>query len=84
LNYHRSFKIVTDKLEYEKEVSNGLMRSFGSYLDMRIELKCEFIDDGIGTDRVCMDGIGIESRSHRKDSVMEKKVGFPTHSCDAK
>jgi hypothetical protein len=25
-----------------------------------------------------MDGIEIESRSHRKDSVMDKKVGFPT------
>jgi hypothetical protein len=48
------------------------------FLDMRIRSKCEFIDDKIGT------GIRIGSRSHRKDSVMDMKVGFPTHSCDAK
>jgi hypothetical protein len=52
--------------------------------DMRRRLKCEFIDDEIGTDQVSIDGIRIESLSHPKDSVMDKKVGFPTHSCDAK
>jgi hypothetical protein len=46
--------------------------------DMRRPLKCEFIDDEIGTDQVSIDGIRIESRSHRKDSVMDKKVDFPT------
>jgi hypothetical protein len=45
---------------------------------MIIGLKCKFIDDEIGTDQVCMNGIGIESGSDRKYSVMDKKVGFPT------
>jgi hypothetical protein len=49
-------------------------------VEMRIRTrsKCEFNDDRIGTDQVSMNGIGIASRSHRKDSVMDKKIGFPT------
>jgi hypothetical protein len=48
--------------------------------DMRRRLKCEFIDDEVGTDKVSIDGIRIGSGSHRKDSIMDKKVGFPTAS----
>jgi hypothetical protein len=51
---------------------------------MRTWSKCEFNDDRIGTDQVSMNGIGIESRSHRKDSVMDKRVGFPTVSNEVK
>jgi hypothetical protein len=55
-------------------------------VEMRIRTrsKWELNDDRIGTDQVSMNGIGIESRIHRKDSVMDKKIGFPTHSCNAK
>jgi hypothetical protein len=59
-------------------VSNTLLGSLGLIWDMRTRLKCEFIDGEIGTDQVSKDGIEIEPRSHRKDSVMDKKVGFPT------
>jgi hypothetical protein len=51
-------------------------------VEMRIRTrsKCEFNDDRIGTDQVSMNGIGIESRSHRKDSVMDKKIGSSTEA----
>jgi hypothetical protein len=43
-----------------------------------MQLKWEFIVDEIGTDQIGMNGVEIESRSHHKDSAMDKKVGFPT------
>jgi hypothetical protein len=45
-----------------------------------VRLLFNTVGDRIGADQVSMNGIGIESRSHRKDSVMDKKVGFPTES----
>jgi hypothetical protein len=49
-------------------------------MQIRTRSKCDFIDDRIGTDQVSMNGIGIESRSHRKYPVMDKKVGFSTYA----